>query len=147
NEDDAYLIFETLNTRGKDLGVSDLVKNHLTRMLKPKNKGVDAAKDKWNHMLALLNESAASIDINAFIYHSWLSRESYVGREKLFKELKKVVSDSNAMSFLNNLTSDAKRYRQILEPRSHQWSKQELEIAASLRALNIFRVVQPVPMV
>lgn len=29
NEDDAYLIFETLNTRGKDLAVTDLAKNHL----------------------------------------------------------------------------------------------------------------------
>ena len=38
DEDDAYIIFETLNTRGMDLGVSDLVKNHLTRLLKPTNK-------------------------------------------------------------------------------------------------------------
>ena len=30
NEDDAYLIFETLNTRGKDLELSDLVKNLFT---------------------------------------------------------------------------------------------------------------------
>ena len=29
-ENDAYNLFETLNTRGKDLAVSDLVKNHLT---------------------------------------------------------------------------------------------------------------------
>ena len=34
DEDDAYIIFETLNTRGKDLNVSDLVKNQLTKMLK-----------------------------------------------------------------------------------------------------------------
>ena len=30
DEDDAYIIFETLNTRGKDLSVGDLVKNYLT---------------------------------------------------------------------------------------------------------------------
>ena len=40
NEDDAYIIFETLNTRGKDLRVSDLVKNHLTKILRRKNKNV-----------------------------------------------------------------------------------------------------------
>jgi len=40
NEDDAYLIFETLNTRGKDLAVSDLVKNLVFRLLKTKNKRV-----------------------------------------------------------------------------------------------------------
>ena len=47
SEDDAYLIFETLNTRGKDLQVADLVKNHLTRILRVRNKGVDAARDRW----------------------------------------------------------------------------------------------------
>jgi uncharacterized protein with ParB-like and HNH nuclease domain len=31
NQDDAYLIFETLNTRGKDLTASDLAKNHILR--------------------------------------------------------------------------------------------------------------------
>ena len=35
NEDEAYIIFETLNTRGKDLAVQDLLKNHLTRLLPP----------------------------------------------------------------------------------------------------------------
>ncbi|WGG52759.1 DUF262 domain-containing protein [Rugamonas sp. DEMB1] len=45
NEDDAYLIFETLNTRGKDLALADLVKNHFTKNLKSKGS-VDAAKLK-----------------------------------------------------------------------------------------------------
>ena len=31
NEDDAYVIFETLNTRGKDLALTDLVKNHFSK--------------------------------------------------------------------------------------------------------------------
>jgi uncharacterized protein with ParB-like and HNH nuclease domain len=145
-EDDAYSIFETLNTRGKDLGISDMVKNHLTRMLKPKNKGVDVAKDKWNSILTLFDESAANIDANAFIYHSWLSRYQYLGREKLFRVLRKQVTNSNAADFLNALIDDATLYRTIFEPRFRKWSKQELDILASLMALNIFRVVQAVPM-
>ena len=35
NEDDAYLIFETLNTRGKDLALADLLRNHFAKFLKP----------------------------------------------------------------------------------------------------------------
>lgn len=38
DEDDAYIIFETLNTRGKDLALADLVKNHFTRLIKKKTK-------------------------------------------------------------------------------------------------------------
>lgn len=147
NEDDAYLIFETLNTRGKDLGVADLVKNYLTRLLKPTNKAVDVAKEKWNSMLALFDASAAEIDVNAFIYHSWLSRYPYTGRERLFKDLKaRITSKATATTFLNDLVEDADLYRQLLEPEAYAWSKQEREIAASLTALNIFKVVQPVPM-
>jgi len=69
NEDDAYLIFETLNTRGKDLTVSDLVKNHLARLTKPTNKGVDATREKWNTILDLFAASTAEIDINRFLHH------------------------------------------------------------------------------
>ncbi len=145
-EDDAYLIFETLNTRGKDLGISDMVKNHLTRMLKPRNRGVDVAKEKWNRILTLFDASAADLDANAFVYHSWLSRYVYLGREKLFRVLRKQVTKSGAGRFLEDLLSDASLYRTIFEPTSRRWQKQELDILASLVALNIFRVVQPVPM-
>lgn len=48
DENDAYIVFETLNTRGKELRPSDLVKNHFTRLIKVKNKGVDLPRDKWN---------------------------------------------------------------------------------------------------
>jgi len=145
-EDDAYLIFETLNTRGKDLSVSDLVKNHLTRLLKPTNKGVDRSKDKWNKVLATLEGSEADIDVNRFLHHSWLSRYAYTTEKLLFKQIKRVVSKLNAAEFLESLVGDARTYRQVLEPASRRWTKQEAPIVRSLLALMSFRVVQPVPM-
>lgn len=146
-EDDAYLIFETLNTRGKDLGISDLVKNHLARLLRPRNKGVDHAREKWKSVLNEFNVSAAEIDINAFLHHAWLSRQPYLSKEKLFKALKEKVTAATATAYLNDLVSDAKLYRAAFEPASRKWSNEERGIAESLRALNIFRVVQPVPLV
>lgn len=147
NEDDAYLIFETLNARGKNLGVADLAKNHITRLLKPGNKGVDVAREKWNSIRATIDESAADLDINRFIYHSWLSRYPYVGNAKLFREIKtRVRKTPDANKFLDSLFSDVEQYRIVLEPNSHHWSIEHREIADSLRALNMFRVVQPVPM-
>lgn len=47
NEDDAYIIFETLNTRGKDLAVQDLLKNHLARLLPAGSADVDATRKRW----------------------------------------------------------------------------------------------------
>ena len=146
NEDDAYLIFETLNARGKDLTVSDLVKNHLTRLLKPKHKGVDIARDKWMKSLDLFEKSESGININRFLHHFWLSRKPYVTEKKLFKEIKRNVSHATAMAFLNELVSDAYLYRQVLEPTSYKWTKEEREVTEAIGSLNVFRVVQPVPM-
>lgn len=50
-EDDAYIIFETLNTRGKDLSLTDLVKNHVTKHLKAQSASVDQTKVKWEQIL------------------------------------------------------------------------------------------------
>lgn len=146
NEDDAYLIFETLNTRGKDLGIADLVKNLITRLVKPKNKGVDVARDKWHKVLDRLDESAVDIRVNSFVYHAWISRNAYAGKEKLFREIKASLTSASASAYLDSLVSDSELYRQILEPRGENWSKQEGEVLASLRALALFRVAQPLPM-
>lgn len=145
-EDDAYLIFETLNTRGKDLGISDLVKNHLTRILKPKNKGVDQAREKWKSILNEFSASAAELDINAFLHHDWLSRSAYLSRERLFKAIKDSVNASSAANYLDSLVVDSKLYRAAFEPGSRPWQAEERVVAESLRALNVFRVVQPVPL-
>jgi len=146
NEDDAYLIFETLNTRGKNLTVADLVKNFLTRMLKPTNKGVDVARDKWNSILETFDASSVDIDTDSFLYHSWLSRRDYSTKGALFKAIKTTVSKQTALSFLNELVEDADLYRGILEPESRKWQANEQNIRSSLRALMLFKVVQPVPM-
>ncbi len=60
----AYVIFETLNTRGKDLTLSDLVKSHLSRLLKPTNKGVDLARDQWEEIAKTFEESQADISVS-----------------------------------------------------------------------------------
>ena len=146
NEDEAYLIFETLNTRGKDLGIADLVKNLITRLLKPKNKGVDVAREKWHKILDRFDESAVEIRVNSFVYHSWISRNAYAGKEKLFREIKASMTKAQASAYLDSLLSDSELYRQILEPRSENWGKQEGDVLASLKALSLFRVAQPLPM-
>jgi hypothetical protein len=146
DEDHAYLIFETLNTRGKDLTVADLVKNHLTRLLKPTHKGVDIAKDKWNGILELFDSSEADINVNRFLHHAWLSRKPYTTEKKLFREIKRTVDKKSAGDFLDTLVADASVYRWVFEPQARKWIANERPIPDAIRALNLFRVVQPVPM-
>jgi len=89
NEDDAYLIFETLNTRGKDLALTDLVKNHVTKHLKS-GGAVDPAKIKWGQILETIHNSSVDISPDSFIYHFWASRYESVPLKKLFPKIKKI---------------------------------------------------------
>ncbi|WP_412503387.1 DUF262 domain-containing protein [Shewanella indica] len=143
NEDDAYLIFETLNTRGKDLALTDLVKNHFSKHLKSKG-AVDHARLKWESMLDTIHNSATDIASDNFIYHFWSSRYEAVPLKKLFPKIKKEITKAKANDYLNSLVSDSKIYRSIHEP-TYQWSKNESEVSDSLYALQMFKLSQPTP--
>lgn len=147
DEDDAYLVFETMNTRGKDLGVSDLVKNTIYRILKPKNAAFDAAKEKWTRVRRMVEETGKRGDFDAFIHYSWLSRRSYLPRAKLFKELKaEVRSDKQAKVYLADLEVDAKAYSAVRRPERREWKAEHLGIRGSLKALGQYGVKQPFPL-
>jgi len=147
DEDDAYIIFETLNTRGKDLGLADLVKNHFTRLIKEKNKGLDHAKDQWQKLRETIEGSKAEITTDTFIHHYWLSKYEYITAKALFKSFKKQVKKANAKTELTSLLADASYYRSIYDVEFGAWTKQETEIAGALSALMLFRVRQQVPCV
>jgi hypothetical protein len=146
SEDDAYLIFETLNTRGKDLSLSDLVKNHFTKHLKAKGD-VDVAKIKWTEILETIHNSSADISTDTFIYHFWNSRYEALPLKKIFPVLRKDITKDNAKLYIDALLTDSKIYRSIHEP-TFGWNKNEVDASRSLAALfNIFKVSQPTPAV
>lgn len=145
SEDDAYLIFETLNTRGKDLALADLVKNHFTKILKAKNKALDQTTIKWNKARETIEGSRADLDTDTFLYHWWLSRFDYAAAKKIYKEFRKLVTAANAKSILDDLVRDADFYRAINEPDYWSWDRSAVDARSSLKALGLFRVRQQVP--
>lgn len=147
DEDDAYIIFETLNTRGKDLSLTDLVKNHLTKHIKSKNPASDHAKIKWQQLLETIEGSSADLDTDTFIHHFWLSKYDYLPAKSLFKVLKKRVGVNDASGFLDALLEDASLYRAIHEMTYGKWAKEEGRIEQALSALMLFRVQQQIPCV
>jgi hypothetical protein len=146
-EDDAYIIFETLNTRGKDLSLSDLVKNHMTKHLKARSASVDQAKVKWEQILGTIEGSRRDLDMDTFIHHFWLSRYDFLPAKRLFKSLKQQVTTENAGSFLDALLSDADIYRAVHEVTSWKWTREERRVHDALDALQLFRVQQQTPCV
>jgi hypothetical protein len=143
NEDDAYLIFETLNTRGKDLALSDLLRNHFAKFIKPES-GVDQSTLKWRKVLDIIDSSGVTPDPDTFIVHSWQSRYDFVTKAKAFAKVKQTIDKKNAKAHLDRFLTDAEQWRSIFEP-EFLWTKVERPVAQSLRALRIFKVVQPTP--
>lgn len=143
NEDDAYLIFETLNTRGKDLALSDLLRNHFTKFIKPSG-GVDNAKLKWTKVLDTIDSAPMRLNADTFIVHSWQSRYDFVTKAKTFQKAKQRIDRKNAKSHLDRFVSDANHWRSIFDT-DYQWGKSERDVAKSLEALRVFGVVQPTP--
>jgi len=147
DEDDAYIIFETLNTRGKDLSLTDLVKNHVTKHLKASSASVDQAKVKWEQILETIEGSSKDLETDTFIHHFWLSRYDYLPAKSLFKELKRRIGKAECGQFLSSLVSDSVFYRSIHDIAYGKWSKNDQRIAESLQALQLFRVQQQTPCV
>jgi hypothetical protein len=146
NEDDAYLIFETLNTRGKDLRASDLLKNHFMRLLPTKTKGLDPAKNIWSDTMEKLNSVNVAIDPDSFLLHYWLANRSSVSKAKLFLSYKSEIKKSNAKSWLDGIKTASATYVKVMAPGDVKFLKEERSLQESMNAIRIFGVAQAAPL-
>lgn len=148
NEDDAYQVFETLNTRGKDLASTDLLKNHIARLLREKNSFSDDVKVRWAWMSDNIKAiSADGIDLDGFLYHYWLATNSFTHKREIFKVVKSNIKTKiEAKRLLDDLHAFSEIYRNLHEPSMRKWRNDELDLRASLEAINRFRVKHPLPL-
>jgi len=133
SQEDAYSIFETLNTRGKDLTAADLAKNHFLRLLPTKSKSIDLPKDDWIKIQQTLEGAKRPINTKTFLHHYWLSKHPFVTEKQLFRAIRLEVNKDNVKSVLAELKGDSALYRGITEPESLSiWGRQNLDIKESL---------------
>lgn len=144
DEDDAYVIFETLNTRGKDLSVTDLLKNLFTKVLRTSGP-VDFVKENWGTMVDTLYRSNADLRPDTFLYHFWASTEASIPMNRLYAAMKETLTAKNGAAYLETMVDDAFLYRKVHE--ASGWNKNEAKIQRALAALQLFRLQQPAPAV
>ena len=144
SEDDAYLIFETLNARGRDLRTSDLVKNLILKKSKAKNVSIDAPKELWIGMLKRFDNVSDSNVIDSFLLHYWISKQKYCTDKQLFPNIKEFIlkDEENTTYLLSNLDELSNYYCRMLNPETFQWKKEQNLIKDALVSLNIFKVKQ-----
>jgi uncharacterized protein with ParB-like and HNH nuclease domain len=144
NEDDAYMIFETLNARGKNLSSVDLVKNDLFKVLNSSHPD-DTAKTNWKKIQAQLSSRSNKINLETFFRHFWLSKYNFITESKIYKNFK-IESNKpefNHYNFLLELNNEAKVYNKIANPLKTDWPDQnDAVIYSSLESLSLFQITQ-----
>lgn len=149
NEEDAYLIFETLNARGRDLTTSDLIKNLILKKLKSNSVALDAAKESWNGLVKQFDEINDGTVLDSFLLHFWLSKYGYITDKKLFSEVKSYIGhdENKAKQLIEELRDSSQIYTKAVDPLSARWQKNDSEIRDLLLLLKSFKVKQQSAMV
>ncbi|MEZ7514493.1 DUF262 domain-containing protein [Flavobacterium frigidarium] len=144
NEDDAYMIFETLNARGKNLSSVDLIKNDIFKILNGTHPD-DTAKRTWKKIQLNLSSRAGKVNFETFFRHFWLSKYNFITESKIYKNFK-IESNKNSFNhydFLKDLSEEAETYNKIANPLKTDWLDQnDLVVYNSLNALSLFQITQ-----
>jgi hypothetical protein len=93
SDTNAYLLFETLNYRGVELNVMDLVKNHLLAKTASRAQSREV-QVRWGQMIARL----ANVRADDFLKVYWTSRYGRIQKEQLFPNFKEEVSSAREVS-------------------------------------------------
>ncbi len=111
SEEEAYLIFETLNDRGLRLSVPDLLLNHLMR-----RAGSAAERQNVRNSWDTVVENLGLLRVSTFLRHMWVSRYGDVKSQGLYREIRTNLTDQNieSLSFARLCATESKQYSDIL---------------------------------
>lgn len=123
----AYNIFQTLNDRGLDLALADLLKVHLFEIAG--DDDVLVAKDKWDEITTILG----TINLNIFLRHFWVSKYNVISQKYLMDEFEdKIKTKIGVFQFLNDLKLEAEFYETIYNSSSDFWKSEIVDLIDEL---------------
>ena len=137
--EDAYTIFESLNDRGIELSVLDLLKNHLLR-----ETGAQQQKilNYWTQMLTRLGDRRSDDFLKTF----WTSRFGRIQRGRLFRELKgKFATKQQSVVLAKDLASASETYANLEIADGDLWRAHPVAAQEYVRALSLLGAKQTHP--
>lgn len=136
----AFTIFETLNDRGLDLALSDLLKNYLFHKAGDRLGEVQA---NWTQMYSVFESADNEQLVIDYIRQLWSSHHGLTRERELYDRIKsQVVSKQNAIDFSGELARSAGIYQAIINTDHEFWrpfGKADQHMA-SLNLLGITRI-------
>ena len=140
----AFTIFETLNDRGLDLAISNLLKNFLFH--KAGNRLAEA-QDHWTTMTGVLEATSEDEVLVTYLRHYWSSVQGLTRERDLYKRVKRgVTTISGAVDLTRDLTSSATRYAAISNTSHEFWRQYGPTTQGHIATLNLLRMVQMRPL-
>lgn len=136
SEDDAYVLFETLNDRGLQLNPSDLLKTLTLREIKQNSKPdvLEGSLKTWDKMVQNLGD----YDFSKFLRHYLLTQtKDPVQSKKIFSLFKLEIESmgvSGAEKNLHKLVAASETYAKLLGT----MQSEDEELAASILRMNSF---------
>ena len=141
DEMDAYTVFETLNARGTQLTVTDLLKNYLFSRFGQDENAIDVAEDQWNRITA-----GKEKDFPKLLRHYWNSHHGVTRPPRLFKAIRESVNQhDDALALLDELETVSNVYSALRNPDDELW----LELPAARKyvaEIDLFGVTQCYPL-
>ena len=143
NDIDAYTVFETLNSRGIELSISDLLKNYLLSITAESDEDKRQAKEQWQRIIQITDLDK----FPTFLRYFWHSRYEIVRKEQLFKALRNSVkTKEDTFALLDDLEKYAGVYSALKNPNDDRWQGNK-NIRKRLTELRLFGVTQPYPLI
>ena len=136
----AYLIFETLNDRGLDLSVTDLLKNYLFSMVGDDDK--KHVKNMWNDII----KSVQYKQFPKFLRHYWNAENRIVLEKDLYKTVKRSIqAPQKAFELLTRLYKTAPVYAALDNDLDPLWAGDK-KAQKYISEISLFNVKQCFPL-
>lgn len=137
---EAFIIFETLNARGKDLETADLLKNYIFRQA---GNNIQTVKTKW---LGMLDALVQKDDATKFIRYYWNATHSFTREKDLYKKVSKTITASKCNAFVTELNSLADLYNALSCPEDNRFYSNH-KITEALINLSVMKAATFYPLI
>lgn len=135
-DDNPYLVFESLNAKGRPLTQADLIRNYFFMRIHV-DKQEEVYKTYWLPMQSALND-----DLTEYIRHYLMRGGNIIKQGDVYYALKENVSTTNAIDYLKELKKHSVYYQRLKYPEFEP----ESELQKEFTRLNRIEVTTAYPL-
>jgi hypothetical protein len=144
SDENAFVLFETLNDRGLDAALSDLLKNYLFRIA---GSRLAEVRNSWVSMYGLFEATGTEGLVVDFIRQTYSSKNGIIREKELFGEIKKTVTGKqNAVELAEELRSSAVLFQALLSSTHLHWKGYSSAAARHVETLNFLGLTRIRPL-